>query len=170
MPDILDAIDAIVATQSAITVSRPGLGAFSVKRAYPYSPPQNVLPDPPCFTNSWDLGSPGNYPGANRYLDYTVNMQFYAGLATKGDDSRTAAIATAFWPAILQAFQQRSEAGIGGIQLYGYVDDVLTPTCTSVRFRGASPTLSILSRGGADYIGLDLFLDITVSGESFIPS
>lgn len=160
MPDLLDAIDAIVATQESIE---------GVKKAWPYSPPQSSLVDPVCFTNSWDLREPGNYPSANRYLAYTVDMQLYVGQATNGNDATIAARATAFWPLVMQAFQQQS-AGVGGIQLHNVVSGVSTPTVTACRIRGGSPTLAILPRANVNYIGLQLFLDFELSGESFQPS
>ena len=160
MPDLLDVIDAVVATQESIE---------GVQKAWPYSPPQSQTVIPVCFTNSWDLGPAGNM-GGNRYLEYAIEMQLYVGEATGGNDTTLAARATAFWPLILQAFQQKNAGGVGGIQLHNVINGVSTHTATWSRFRGGSPTLAILPRGGKNYIGLQLFLDLGLSGESFIPS
>lgn len=163
MPDILDVIDAVVATQEAITATRPSFGTIAVKKAWPYSPPQGQLVVPPAFTNSWDLGERRTGPSQNLDLTYVIHMQFYAGQATNGDDSRTAAIATAFMPAIQAAFGQRNADGYGGFQLYGLVGETLQATCTIATLRGGTPTLAVIERGGAAYIGLDLFLDVRMN-------
>lgn len=162
MTTIRDVINALVVVQGGleITVPRP----VKVAKAWNYSPPQNesLASALPAFTNSWDMLPIERMGGQGRWRRYAIHMQFYAAQVTRGDDSLAADIATAFEDSIETALGQRNAAGLGGYFLYGDVGGEIVPTIQQQIIRGGSPTLAILERGGAGYVGLDLFLDVAL--------
>lgn len=165
MPDLLDVMNAVVAVQESLAITSPE--PKQVRKAWPYSPPQNQALALPAWTNSWDYIEQKNMGQGGRSASYALHMQFYAGQATNGDDSKIAAIATAFMPQIRVAFGRKNAQGIGGIQLYGDVNGSLVATVNSATLRGGAPTLALLERGGLAYIGLDLFLDVVMPEEFY---
>jgi hypothetical protein len=73
-----------------------------------------------------------------------VEMQFFA---RQIDLPNAAEVATAFMPKIMDAFD--ADVTLGG-------------TVTDSALRGGTPTLARLERGDLFYLGLDLFLDLTM--------
>lgn len=140
--NIKAAIAKLILTEATLAITSPVTS--SIKKAWPYFPPQNVLlPELPAFMNSWDLVR------EDRFIDlrvqiYTVNMQLYAAKATIEQD-RGADIASAFMEQLVDALD---------------ADITLAGSVTSHNLRGGSPTLAILERAGDSYIGLNLFLDL----------
>lgn len=140
--DIRSALDRLVAIEKDIAITEPA--RLAVKRAYKYFPPQSVaVPDLPCFMNSWTLVEERRGISL-REQRYTVNIQFFAG---EGDQDYTADVASAFMAAFMDALD--ADVSLGG-------------AVTDSDLRGGNPTLAILERAGRSYIGLNLFLDLTM--------
>lgn len=137
------ALDRIAAVQLGLSITSPV--AETIKRVYRVAPKQSdALSDRPCFINTVDV--PEVHWGANaqRHRMYTVGMQLVVDDADK-DVGRE--IALSFLEALIVAFHD---------------DLTLNFTCTSQVLRGGSPTLAILTWGGRDYVGLQLFMDVRI--------
>ena len=144
--NIRAAMTNLVALQAGLSITSPL--ALAVKKAWPYVPPQSVLlPDLPCWTNSWDLGREDRFVGM-REQRYTVQMQLFVAEAGAGEQDRQADVATAFMDKLVDALD---------------ADVTLGQTVSEHWLRGASPSLAILERGGKSYIGLNLFLDLRLT-------
>lgn len=116
----------------------------SIKRAYPYFPKASVaITDTPCFMNQWTAPEM-IFGSALMSGEFRVHMLLYCHDA---DTDRAAAIASAFYPKILQAFSL-------DIKLGGWAP-------VTVRgIRGADPTLATPDFAGQGFVGLDLYLDL----------
>ena len=122
--------------------------ASSIKRVYKYVPAlSKAITDYPCIFLTYELTQVLFRP-AFLEQEYTVHIQLFAGRAEAGQDV-SADIASAFLDALVQKLSQSQR--LGG-------------TVSVIRgLRGASPdTLAGLSWAGAGFVGLDLFLDITL--------
>lgn len=140
--NIKAAVAKLIVLQAGLAITSPVTS--SVKKAWPYVPPQNaLLPELPAFTNSWDLVREDRFIDMRVQL-YTVQMQLFAADAAIEQD-RGADIASAFMEQLVDALD---------------ADITLDGSVTSHNLRGGSPTLAILRRGDRPYIGLDLFLDL----------
>ena len=140
--NIRDAMGRITVIQERMAVTVPV--AISVKKAWKYVPPQNVLmPELPAWTNSWDMIREERGIGM-RVQFYVVHMQLFVARMTV-EDERSWDIATAFMEQVITDFD-------ADISLAGNV--------TEARVRGGSPTRAKLDRGNEQYVGLDLFLDL----------
>jgi hypothetical protein len=117
---------------------------IGIKRAYPYFPSQSMsLTDFPCFINQWTMPEV-QFASVLMTGQFSAHMQL---LVKDANSDRAAAIASAFLPKILQAFAENIKLNAWG-------------PATVLSMRGGDPTLAVLSFGGNDFIGLDLFLDI----------
>lgn len=155
--NIRDALERIRGIQAAMSVTLTDLNGvtlnppkvIAVKRAYRYWPDAAKAIDPkdtPCWINNWDAPET-NFLSVMNKGTFTVQM----GLLCYDEDSDSAAdIASAFYPAVVQAFSENIKLGDAvGISV--------------LKLRGANPTLADFgqpSTGGGSFIGLHLFLDI----------
>lgn len=131
----------ITAVQAAMAITSPV--TMSVKKAWPYMPPQSVLAGVamPAWINEWTLVRERRAISMREQL-YSVRMQL---LVFDADQDRAADIATAFMVVAVDAFD--AAVTLGG-------------TATQQTLRGASPTLGRVEIGGAVYSAIDLFLDV----------
>lgn len=129
------------ALEEGIAITSPV--ALTVKRGYWGAPP-SALPDLPCVINS--LSETERALGfGSRDQSLRINVQLLAAKATV-EDERSSRIATAFWFAAKDAFDE--DLTIGG-------------TVSLSSLRGADPTVPvILTHAGQAYIGFNAFLDI----------
>jgi hypothetical protein len=142
--DIRTAVTNLNTLQLGLSIASPV--ALTVKRVWPYVPPQNVaLPEYPAWMNTWDLVRELRAIGL-RELVFTVHAQLFAAPADREQD-RALDIATAF----LDSFITALDANVS-----------LSQSVTEANLRGSSPTLAILERGGLAFAGLDLFIDIVM--------
>ena len=110
----------------------------------------DATPECPCFLNSWTMVDEERAP-QQRIQHYTVHMQLFID---DTDHDRAADIATAFHVALVDALD--AATSLSGSVVYQ-------------QLRGGSPTLATLTRG-RDYIGLDLFCELTLKeGKAFSP-
>jgi hypothetical protein len=117
---------------------------ISIKRAYPYFAGQNnTVTDFPCFINQWTAPTV-EFASVLMTGEFSLHMQL---LIKDANLDRSCMIASAFYPKVLQAFAENIKLNAWG-------------PATVRRIRGADPTNAVLSYGGLDYGGLDLFLDI----------
>ena len=140
----------LVALQAGLTIASPI--PASIKKAYTYFPPASVAnPDCPCFMNSWTMTDEVR-DGGMRWQHYTVHMQLFVDNA---DKDVAADIAAGFHVALVDALD--ISTSLGG-------------TVAMQIIRGGSPTLAVLERSGQAYMGLDLYLDLTLKeGKAFAP-
>jgi hypothetical protein len=155
--NIRDALERIKGIQEGLSVTLTDLNGvaksppltIAVKRAYRFWPDSAVAIDPkdtPCWINNWNAPDT-NFLSVMNKGTFTIQM----GLLCYDEDSDSAAdIASAFYPAVVQAFSENIKlGGAEGISV--------------LKLRGAEPTLADFgqpSTGGANFIGLHLFLDI----------
>lgn len=138
----------LLAVEAALTISSPV--AASIKNAYRYFPANDATPECPCFLNSWTMVDEERAP-QQRIQHYTVHMQLFID---DSDHNQAADIATAFHVALVDALD--AATSLSGSVVYQ-------------QLRGGSPTLATLTRG-RDYIGLDLFCELTLKeGKAFSP-
>lgn len=139
-------LDRIVEIESGLVITEPI--PATVTKAYRYFlDPQSSLPGPRVFQNEWTMQpiDPARMMTL-RELTFVVRMQFIAGPSLP-DAERTIDIGTSFFEAALAAF-------CGDVSLNG--------TATRALLRGEEPTLGLITRGGATYIGWEAFLDIQI--------
>lgn len=117
-----------------------------IKRAYPYFPKAGVaIADLPCFINQWT--SPEiSYRSAVVLGNFTMHMQLLVN-KVEAEADRSAAIASAFFPKIVEAFAANVKLGAWA-------------PATVLALRGGDPTLTVLDFAGLGFVGLDLFLDL----------
>lgn len=127
--------------QNGIAITTPV--AMTVKRSYWGAPPTE-LPDLPCIVNS--LVETGRILGfGSRDQTVRITVQLFAARVTV-EDTRSSLIATSFWFAAKDRFDQDVDVG----------DTVAFST-----LRGADPTVPvILTHGGQSYIGFNAVLEI----------
>lgn len=117
-----------------------------VRRAYAYFPARTQkITETPCFINQWTAP----FSELRSVLitgEFQVRMQLLVRQAGSETD-RAAAVASAFFPKLLQALAQNVKLNAWG-------------PATVRRLRGADPTLTSLEFAGESFVGLDLFLDI----------
>lgn len=141
--NIRAAMAALAAVQGALSITAPK--AERVRKAWQYFPPQStILPELPAWTNTWTL------TGLDRHLSmrvqrYTINSQLFVARADGPPQDESADIASAF----MDAFVTAMDANV-----------TLSGTVTQAAQRGGDPTLAILVRGGLDFVGLNLFVDV----------
>ena len=142
--NIRDVITQLIAYQGALAITAPA--SVTVQKAWPYFPPESVTPEAttPCFMNEWTL-TRVEFAGASRlHRLYTVHSQL---LVADMDNDTAADIATAFDQKVIDMLVAHQTMG---------------GTCVAIGFRGGSPTLAALPRGGRTYIGLDMFIDVAL--------
>ena len=146
--NIRSALAALRTLEAGLAITSPVVA--SIKRAYLYMPNQaTVAPDAPCVMNDWSLTGIERVGGI-RIQKYAVHIQLFVD---DSDQDQAADIATAFQVAFVDALD-------GATSLSG--------TVVMADLRGGSPTLALLERAGRAYIGLDLFLDLTLKeGKAF---
>lgn len=143
--DLSAVLDAVTAVQAALTITSP-IDA-SIKAVHRYPPNrQSVLPDTPCWMNTWTLARVEeniDFDGNRRFF-YSVNAQLFIKDA---DLNRAADIATSFHQAWLDALVLSPALSTGADGLSW------TP-------RGGDPTLVLLEWGSMPFIGLNEYLDV----------
>lgn len=143
--EILEVLEQIYAVQGDISITSPI--ATSIKKVWPYRPPASkVITDTPCFTNNWTSGQITYVPGGWVRGPIDINMQL---LVYDADSDRAAAIASAFYPKVIEAFGAHLKFGLGDWAVMG--------------LEGNTPTLTAFAEedgGGRTFIGLDLVLHL----------
>lgn len=143
--DLLDALAKVYAVQAAIAITSPV--AVGIKKVWPYRPPASkVITDTPCFTNNWTAAEASYVPGGWVRGNFDVNMQL---LVHDADSDKAAAIASAFYPKVIEAFGANLKLGLGD--------------WTVLSIEGNNPTLTAFvdeDGGGRTFIGLDLVLHL----------
>lgn len=153
MGSLTGAIDRICVLQKSISLSKAAGDPWdeTVKDAHRYPPgdQRTLLPDVPCWMNEWTLNSERRFSGAHTCL-YTVHMVLFVYDANK---DTAADIATRLYEKALAAFD---------------ADVTLSSTVTQQTIRGGSPTLGQATYGDKTYIGVELFMDITLTENATI--
>lgn len=135
-------ISTIYEVKNDVRVATPF--AKSIKRAFPYFPKSSIaVTDTPCFMNQWTAPQM-TFGSAIMLGEFSVHMLLFCHDA---DTDRAAAIASAFYPKILQAFS--TDIKLGGWS-----------PATVRSIRGADPTLATNDFAGQSFVGLDLYLDL----------
>jgi hypothetical protein len=120
----------------------------SIKRVYKYVPKLSAaITDYPCIFLTYGLESLQFMPSFTEQ-QYSIHIQMFIGKAAAEQDI-TADVASAFLDALVTKLSQSQR--LGG-------------TVSVIRgLRGASPdTLTGLEWAGVGFVGLDLFLDVTL--------
>ncbi len=136
----------LVTRLATLTITAPV--ASSVKRVYKYVPAlSKAVTDYPCIFLTYELTKVRFLP-AFLEQDYTIHIQFFAGKVVPEQDV-AADIASAFLDALVLKLSNSQR--LGG-------------TVSVIReLRGASPdTITRLDWAGVAFVGLDLFLDVTL--------
>jgi hypothetical protein len=143
-------MQAIVAIQESLSITDPVKA--QIKRAYPYVPDFGVgAPATPMMMNEWSFDREDRTNQGLRQQYYTVHMQL---LVYDAKTDRAADIATAFMEPIVDAFDAA---------------DVLHGAAFWTKLRGRAgaggsvPTLFPVTWAGKKHMGLDLFLDLTLT-------
>jgi hypothetical protein len=142
--DIRSALARIRTVEEGLSITVPV--PLAVKRVYTFFPPNNALPEAPCFMHDFTLVSVDHYPGGLRKRRYLVRCVFWCGESDKATASDISAAMEQQW---VDAFSN---------------DLTLNGACTGpIVFRGASPTLASLEFGGLQSIGLDLAMEVPIA-------
>lgn len=137
-------IERLQTLQNSISISTPH--PVSVKRSY-WGAPSTALGDIPAFINTLSDTDRALGMGARKEGRIRVTVQLLVARGTT-EDERSSRIATSFWFATKQAFD--NDRTIGGTVLFSTL-------------QGASTTVPVLlQHGGQAYIGFDAFLDALV--------
>ena len=136
------ALDRLVVVESALAITAPVKA--NVKKAYKTYPKKGTALSAPCMMNGWTLRQHDRFV-ALREQRLTISIQLFADDA---DTDRAADIAAAFYEVLVDALDD-------DVTLNGNVTDSV--------LRGGDPTLAGLEWDGRVYVGLQLFLDVTIS-------
>jgi hypothetical protein len=132
----------IVRRQRLLSITSPI--PAQIDKAWDYFPPDSVgVPDTYTFMSSWSFIDTDN-DASQLVQHYVVHMQLFVKDA---DRDQAAKIATAFHVAFVAAFAPHP---------------TLSGIVTDQKIRGGTPTLAVLPRNGIDYMGLDLYMDLTL--------
>jgi hypothetical protein len=147
--DIRQALAQLYRIERGLSISVPY--PVKIKRVYPYSPGPNATLEAPAFTNSYTLAGYDRGGGSFRTQLYAVHIQL-----SIDDAAEVAAdIATSFLVEFLDQLDR---------------DPNLANSCTHAVPRGGDPTLAEFVRSNKTYIGLDMFLDVTMKEGKTFPS
>ncbi|GEM_PF-4364503 len=137
--------------QKSISITSPT--SQSVERVHWGAPP-GTISDLPCVVNAL-TESERTLGFGSRDQNFQINVQLWVARARVEDD-RSGKIATAFWFAAKDAFDE---------------DPTIDGSVSFSTLRGAVPTVPvILSHGGQAYVGFNAMLDIQdVSAFDFDP-
>ena len=122
--------------------------ASQIQRVYKYVPAlSTAITDYPCIFLTYELTA-ARFPPSFLEQDYTVHIQLFAGRVEIEQDIASD-IASAFLEALVTKVSQSQRLG---------------NTVSVIRgLRGATPdTLAGLQWAGVGFVGLDLFLDVTL--------
>ena len=122
--------------------------AAEIKRVYKYVPSlSRAIGDYPCFFLTYEL-TQVKFLSAFLEQDYTIHLQLFVGKVEPEQDV-AADVASAFLDALITKLSQSQRLG---------------NTVSVIRgLRGAAPdTLTGLTWAGVSFVGLDLFLDVTL--------
>lgn len=136
----------LVTRLATLTITAPV--TKEIKRVYKYVPSlSKAVADFPCIFMTYELTRVKFLP-AFLEQDYTIHIQLFAGKVTPAQDI-AADIASAFLEALV--LKLSTSQRLGG-------------TVSVIReLRGASPdTITRLEWAGVAFVGLDLFLDVTL--------
>lgn len=144
---IRDVHTALQTLLGAITITSPV--STGIARVYKFTPPARVaVADVPCVLLTYEQ-QPVMFRPALLQKPYSIHMQVFVKDATVDADVG-ADIASEFLEKIIVA--------LSGDQTIGGTVSVIR------QFRGASPeTLTILEWAGKPFVGLDLYLDVTLT-------
>lgn len=141
---IRQALDRIVELQKGLSIDDPI--EQTVKAVYKYFPSRNnAAPARPFWMNTWTLRAQRRQSNGWDQVDYTVRSQLCVDDASL---DRAADIATAFGDALMDALDR---------------DITLNGGTARHDLRGADPTLALLEWSGKTYVGLDLYIDLTLT-------
>lgn len=141
-------IDRLHALQRTIAIATPD--AQVVKRCY-WGAPSTALVDLPAIINTMTEMERTLGMGMRKESAYRITVQMLVARATP-EDERSSRLATAFWFAAKNAFD--NDRTIGGTVLISTL-------------QGANPTVPVLlQHNGQAYVGVDAYLDIiTITAE-----
>jgi hypothetical protein len=145
--NIRDTIGALVTLLEAVTVTAPR--ATSIKKVYRFAPDQGTaLTMLPCAMLSYEQ-QPVRFLPALMMKPYVIRIMVFVG-QTASQAEAHADTASALLDEIITTLSenQRLDNTVGVIR----------------EFRGASPdTIVLLDRNGIGYVGLDLYLEVTLN-------
>lgn len=141
--DISSAIARIVEILEDVGISDPV--SLQMKRVYDFPPSRaNNLTSTPCAMIEWSLQNEDRLVDFRRQF-YNVHIQVFVNEAS---NNRAAQIASAFMPAIVDAFD---------------ADITLDGNVTETTLTGNTPTLASLEWNSRTYVGLDFNLTLLMA-------
>lgn len=150
--NIRDTHSYLVTLLQGLSITAPV--SLTVKKAWKFTPPARVaLGDLPCAISGYQLTAVRFLP-AFLEQDYTVHIQLFIAPATAEQD-QSEDIASAFLDALITSLS-------GHQRLNGNVSVIRALRGAGVNNSGGAETLTLLEWASIGYVGLDLFLDLTL--------